>query len=1612
MALIATQRQLFEKLHTSRLEDLKTFQKKDYRGIWASIIDKYPETAHFVYELLQNADDAEATDVHIIVKTDELLFIHNGTKHFDITPEGADPAGDINSITGIGDSSKDSLSNKIGKFGVGFKAVFQYTETPEIYDDYFKFKIENYIVPCLLEYDHPNRKDGETLFVFPFKNPKEAYKDIIARLNKLDNPLLFLRHIQTIRLQVFANNSQEAKESFYSKELIIHNQWDDGISLDRYRLHQPNGERNIFLFSREVTLNEEGEGKESNHTVYVGFYYDEAKRRLITDTTQNIYCFFPTKETFKTCFVSHAPFLLTDNRQNLKPGNKWNNKLIKLIAQLAAAAVVKLRDYGLRHNNLLIDENITEILPIYHKNYYWSNYEQVFEEPIINAFNDILKNEPLFISRKKKYLFAQDAYLTTPLELRDLLTVEQFNELRGRDNEIDFVKLELQQHLRNIKSEPYYTNIREYKSEFLAKHITPSFMEHQDRKWVTKFYTYLRNYAPVLWKADNNNYKQDEQPFRFAPIIKTQNNEWVAPNQNSTTLNVFYPLSNQPHNDEYNYIHQEYLNDPIAKKFFDELGVKTPDDFDYIKSVILPKYAGETIKCEQEEINEHLEVLINYYKKIKDDGNCSDHIKLISESLWICSDDDTFRTPDDLFWENDKLDKYYDHKIVYYVNQDYYKEAIGRLGLSTVKDFFLTIGVRYYPALNHHANYDASELNDRLRSHFTSANYSECKIISDYELDYFHDSAVKHYITKEISVYLWNEVLPALKYNNYGSLTARYREKYARTYKETTYTSSFKDELIYSDWIYDNSDNITSPIDISLEDLAPEYNRNNGLIQFLDIKKNERSIIELGGTNKQQDTYELGKKLQDEFGGVLTQDEMISALRQKAAEKNAQVVAAPKTQIPKDNTSNEQHKENNENENQEENLDSKLKRRWEEKANQQNKRPRPAPKDNDLVPFEANKHNNAPSNNGPFFDDVSERPNIVGPTDEQNQNAVKSLTNKNNEAQELAQKTSEQVEILEKLQDTPKYTFLWYKLLMELMHADKSQSTSRLIEIIFTEWSFECSNKILRLSNPITPIPSWLVDSESISITALSEKPKRIDGTVVKSEERSIDISIEYSTELQELCNKTKKIKVVAENSNNIIDSLERRFLQLGYEDDYNLNDNLTKDIQFIYGPPGTGKTTYLVNLIRNIIEGSKDRTNILVLTPTNKAADVIAEKMVDDDVCYDFLTRYGATESTYLIEDAAVVLNRDTLDMDLLDNNIVVATAVRYTYDCLQPDNVFICDYSWDYIIIDEASMIDILTVTYILHKGANSKIIIAGDPKQIQPVSQNNMPSYNIYDMVGLCEFSDAINNYSRYPVTALITQYRSIPVIGDVVSSFAYGGYVKPYSDREPQKPLVLDGIKTNDVNFLGFDIVDLDLIKGVNSIEDSAFHLYSVIFTYNLAEYIANQVNKKYPQTQYSIGIVCPYKKQADAIAQMLKNRSVDTNNCVVKCGTVHSFQGDECDIMMIVLNPPYRCSANSHINNVNILNVAMSRARDYLFFILPYGQTPGFFQKSIIGKCVDIAHRSILRCEQIEDVIFGSHDFIINNTHVTCHMPVNVYKDSDALYEVRLSDEALDIKINK
>lgn len=88
-------------------------------GIADLLAHQYSRKTHFIFELLQNAEDARATAVEFCVGSDWLVFSHNGERLFS--------EDNIERITGIGQSDKQGDYTQIGKHGIGFKAVFAYT---------------------------------------------------------------------------------------------------------------------------------------------------------------------------------------------------------------------------------------------------------------------------------------------------------------------------------------------------------------------------------------------------------------------------------------------------------------------------------------------------------------------------------------------------------------------------------------------------------------------------------------------------------------------------------------------------------------------------------------------------------------------------------------------------------------------------------------------------------------------------------------------------------------------------------------------------------------------------------------------------------------------------------------------------------------------------------------------------------------------------------------------------------------------------------------------------------------------------------------------------------------------------------------------------------------------------------------------------------------------------------------------------------------------------------------------------------------------------------------------------------------------------------------------
>ena len=120
-------------------------------------------------------------------------------------------------------------------------------------------------------------------------------------------------------------------------------------------------------------------------------------------------------------------------------------------------------------------------------------------------------------------------------------------------------------------------------------------------------------------------------------------------------------------------------------------------------------------------------------------------------------------------------------------------------------------------------------------------------------------------------------------------------------------------------------------------------------------------------------------------------------------------------------------------------------------------------------------------------------------------------------------------------------------------------------------------------------------------------------------------------------------------------------------------------------------------------------------------------------------------------------------------------------------PYEEIICDHHWDYVIIDEASMMDIVTMVFIIYKSHDCQFIISGDPKQIQPVRQNEIQPENIYQMVGLNSFAAAQKNPQ---VECLNIQYRSIPTIENWSANSAITDLSNRTELKTVRRSLILD------------------------------------------------------------------------------------------------------------------------------------------------------------------------------------------------------------------------------
>lgn len=314
-------------------------------GILHLLTELYPHDAHFLYELLQNAEDARATRVHFALGPEGLLVEHDGERLF--------TRDDVESITNIGASTKRDDVNQIGKFGVGFKAVFSYTRHPTVRSGEFAFRIRDLVVPEPL--GPAGAADGITRFEFPFdhpsKEPAAAFAEIEAGLWGLPvATVLFLGSVAEISWRVEGGGSGYLRREAHTPEHVEIARRERGGEVKRthwLRLAAPVEERPGLVVALAFRLSPAGDGRAADAGASLG-----ARFALAADEgTVSIY--FPAeKETSGLRFHVHAPFAATVARDSIK-SQPANGVLVEQLAALAARSAHRLRELGLMNRGAL-----------------------------------------------------------------------------------------------------------------------------------------------------------------------------------------------------------------------------------------------------------------------------------------------------------------------------------------------------------------------------------------------------------------------------------------------------------------------------------------------------------------------------------------------------------------------------------------------------------------------------------------------------------------------------------------------------------------------------------------------------------------------------------------------------------------------------------------------------------------------------------------------------------------------------------------------------------------------------------------------------------------------------------------------------------------------------------------------------------------------------------------------------------------------------------------------------------------------------------------------------------------------------------------------------------
>lgn len=303
---------------------------------WHQLFKQVQSPRHILSELLQNADDAGATEASVCVEDGVFLFAHNGEdfkeEHFA-------------SLCRFGYSNKRAL-HTIGFRGIGFKSTFSLGDCVELFTPTLSvaFNRRRFTEPSWIERN--NESDGRTHVRVAIRDPR-LQAEVERNLSDWrESPvsLLFFKHLRRLRIGTY-----DLKWDAIGPGPVI-----DSV---RMALNGDSSTAYILLSSGQEAFPAEALAEIRQERMLESEEdgaFPPCRVQIVLGATGRLYVVLPTGVETELPFACNAPFVQDPARLKIKdpetsPTNRW---LLERCGHLAASAMLE----WLRNENASEDE--------------------------------------------------------------------------------------------------------------------------------------------------------------------------------------------------------------------------------------------------------------------------------------------------------------------------------------------------------------------------------------------------------------------------------------------------------------------------------------------------------------------------------------------------------------------------------------------------------------------------------------------------------------------------------------------------------------------------------------------------------------------------------------------------------------------------------------------------------------------------------------------------------------------------------------------------------------------------------------------------------------------------------------------------------------------------------------------------------------------------------------------------------------------------------------------------------------------------------------------------------------------------------------------------------